>query len=45
MSILTILLIILVLALVGGFTGSGGSRFCGGGPYVARGLGLVLVIV
>lgn len=37
----TILIILLVLALVGGIP----NGFYGGGPYVGGGLGLVLVIV
>ncbi len=45
MSIGTILLIILVIALLGGFTGIGGGSFYGHGPYLGGGLGLVLVIV
>jgi hypothetical protein len=45
MSIGTILLIILVIALLGGFSGIGGGRFYGGGPYVGGGLGLVIVIL
>src|SRR5215212_5227523 len=45
MSIGTILLIILVIALLGGFSGIGGGRFYGGGPYVGGGIGLILVIV
>jgi len=40
-----ILLIILVIALLGGFTGIGGGRFYGRGPYLGGGLGLILVIV
>jgi hypothetical protein len=45
MSIGTILLIILVIVLLGGFTGVGGGRFYGGGPYLGGGLGLILVVV
>ena len=45
MSIGTILLIILVIALLGGFSGLGGGPFYGGGPYLGGALGLVLVIV
>jgi hypothetical protein len=45
MSIGTILLIILVIALLGGFSGVGGGPFYGGGPYLGGVLGLVLVIV
>ena len=45
MSIGTIILIILVIALLGGFSGIGGGRFYGTGYYGGGGLGLVLVIV
>jgi hypothetical protein len=45
MSLGTILLIILVIALVGGFSGLGGGLFYGTGYYGGGGLGLVLVIV
>jgi hypothetical protein len=45
MSIGTILLIILVIALLGGFSGLGGGRFYGTGYYGGGGLGLVLIIV
>lgn len=45
MSIGTILLIILVLALLGGFTGIGGGPFYGTGYYGGGGLGLVVVIL
>ena len=45
MSIGTILLIILVIALLGGFSGIGGGPFYGYGYYGGGGLGLVLVIV
>jgi hypothetical protein len=45
MSLGTILLIILVIALVGGFSGLGGGPFYGTGYYGGGGLGLVLVIV
>ncbi len=45
MSIGTILLIILIIALLGGFTGLGGGRFYGTGYYGGGGLGLVVVIV
>ncbi len=44
MSIWTIVLIILVIALLGGFAGIGGSPFYGTG-YYGGGLGLVIVIV
>lgn len=45
MSLGTILLILLVLALLGGFSGIGGGPFYGTGYYGGGGLGLVLVIV
>ena len=45
MSIGTILLIILVIALLGGFSGIGGGLFYGTGYYGGGGIGLVLVIV
>jgi hypothetical protein len=45
MSLGTILLIVLVIALLGGFSGLGGGRFYGTGYYGGGGLGLVLVIV
>jgi len=45
MSIGTILLIVLVIALLGGFSGIGGGRFYGTGYYGGGGLGLILVIV
>jgi uncharacterized protein DUF3309 len=45
MSLGTILLIILVIALLGGFTSLGGGRFYGTGYAGGGGLGLVLVIV
>lgn len=45
MSLGTILLIILVLALLGGFSGLGGGPFYGTGYYGGGGLGLLLVIV
>jgi hypothetical protein len=45
MSVGTILLIILIIALLGGFTGIGGGRFYGRGPYLGGGIGLLLVIV
>ena len=45
MSLGTILLIILVIALLGGFSGMGGGRFYGTGYYGGGGLGLVLIIV
>src|SRR6202035_4807681 len=45
MSIGTIILIILVLALLGGFSGIGGGPFYGTGYYGGGGLGLVVVIL
>jgi hypothetical protein len=45
MSLGTILLIILVIALLGGFSGLGGGRFYGTGYYGGGGLGLILIIV
>lgn len=45
MSIGTIILVILVIALVGGFSGVGGGPFYGTGYYGGGGIGLVLVIV
>lgn len=45
MSIGTVLLIILIIALLGGFSGIGGGRFYGTGYYGGGGLGLVLIIV
>lgn len=45
MGIGTLLLIILVIALLGGFSGIGGAPFYGTGYYGGGGLGLVLVIV
>ena len=45
MSIGTILIILLVIALLGGFSGLGGGPFYGTGYYGGGGLGLVLVIV
>ena len=45
MSLGTILIIILIIALLGGFTGLGGGPFYGMGYYGGGGLGLVLVIV
>ena len=41
MSIGTIILIILVIALLGGFSGIGGGPFYGTGYYGGGGLGLV----
>ncbi len=45
MSIGMILLIVLVIALLGGFSGIGGGRFYGTGYYGGGGLGVVLVVV
>jgi hypothetical protein len=45
MSLGTIVLIILVIALLGGFSGIGGGPFYGTGYYGGGGLGLLLVIV
>ncbi len=45
MSLGTILLVVLVIALLGGFSGLGGGPFYGTGYYGGGGLGLVLVIV
>jgi hypothetical protein len=45
MSLGTILLIILVIALLGGFSGLGGGPFYGTGYYGGGGLGLILVVV
>ena len=45
LSLGTILLIILVIALLGGFSGFGGGPFYGTGYYGGGGLGLILVIV
>ena len=45
MSVGTIILIILVIALLGGCSGIGGGPFYGTGYYGGGGLGLVLVIV
>jgi hypothetical protein len=45
MSIGTILLIILVIALLGGFSGLGGGPFYGTGYYGGGGIGLVLIVV
>jgi hypothetical protein len=45
LSLGTILLIIVVIALLGGFSGIGGGRFYGTGYYGGGGLGLILVIL
>jgi len=45
MSLGTILIIILVIALLGGFSGLGGGPFYGTGYYGGGGLGLLLLII
>lgn len=45
MSLGTILVIILIIALLGGFSGVGGGPFYGTGYYGGGGIGLVLVII
>ncbi len=45
MSLGTILIILLIIALLGGFSGVGGGPFYGTGYYGGGGLGLVLIIV
>lgn len=45
MSLGNILIVILIIALLGGFSGIGGGPFYGTGYYGGGGLGLVLVIV
>ena len=45
MSLGTILLSILVIALLGGFSDIGGGHFYGRGYYGGGGLGLVLIVV
>jgi hypothetical protein len=45
MSLGTIVLIILVIALLGGFSGLGGGPFYGTGYYGGGGLGLILIVV
>jgi hypothetical protein len=45
MSLGTIILIILVIALLGGFSGIGGGPFYGTGYYGGGGLGLIIVIL
>ncbi len=45
MSLGTILLIVIVIALLGGFSGIGGGPFYGTGYYGGGGLGIVLIIV
>ncbi len=45
MSLGTILIILLVIALLGGFSGVGGGPFYGTGYYGGGGLGLALLVV
>jgi hypothetical protein len=45
MTLGTILLIVLIIALLGGFSGIGGRPFYGTGYYGGGGIGLLLVIV
>jgi len=45
MSVGTVVLIILISALLGGFSGIGGGPFYGTGYYGGGGLGLVVIIV
>jgi len=45
MSLGTILLVVLIIALLGGFSGLGGGPFYGTGYYGGGGIGLVLIIV
>jgi hypothetical protein len=45
MSLGPILLIVIVIALLGGFSGLGGGPFYGTGYYGSGGLGLVLVVL
>jgi hypothetical protein len=45
MSIWTIILIVLIIALLGGFSGIGGGPFYGTGYYGGGGLGLVIIIL
>jgi Protein of unknown function (DUF3309) len=45
LSVGTIILIILVIALLGGFSGIGGGPFYGTGYYGGGGLGLVIIIL
>jgi hypothetical protein len=45
MSLGTILILILVIALLGGFSGLGGGPFYGTGYYGGGGLGLVIVVL
>jgi len=45
MSLGTILLIVLIIALLGGFSGIGGGPFYGTGYYGGGGLGLIIVVL
>ena len=45
MGLGTILIIILVIALLGGFSGIGSGPFYGTGYYGGGGLGLILIII
>ena len=45
MSLGTILLILLVIALLGGFTGIGGGYGYGHGHYPMGGIGAVLLVI
>ncbi|UVK57670.1 DUF3309 family protein (plasmid) [Mesorhizobium sp. AR02] len=45
MGLGTILIIILVIALLGGFSGLGGGPFYGTGYYGGGGLGLILIVI
>lgn len=45
MSIGTIILIVLLVALLGGFSGIGGGPFYGTGYYGGGGLGLVVLVL
>ena len=45
MSLGTIILIILVIALLGGFSGLGGGPFYGTGYYGGGGLGLGIIVL
>ena len=45
MSVGTIILIILVIAVLGGFSCIGGGLFYGTGQYGGGGLGLVVIIL
>ncbi|MBY0361997.1 MAG: DUF3309 family protein [Phreatobacter sp.] len=45
MTLGTILLIVLIVALLGGFSGIGGGPFYGTGYYGGGGIGIILLIV